>query len=586
MSTKSISRRFFLKLAGLSASGTVLAACGARPQVQMKMGMANSNAAAANSVPANNMMTSENNPAPVASANFKADVEISLRATPGEQAILPGAKTTVWHYQGEVTAGDKNALFPVPNSYLGPVMVLKKGQKIRVTFTNGLPEESIVHWHGLHVPSVDDGLPIQTVPPGGTYVYEFEVMNRAGTSWFHPHPDMRTGFEAYMGLAGLILVTDDEEAKLGLPAGEFDVPLVIQDRLFDAQNQLVYPSVLMAGAWGDRILVNGNPDVTLPVAATAYRLRILNGSNMRTYKLAWEDGTPWTVIGTDGGLLEKPVQRPYLTMVPGERVEAWVDFSKRPAGSQVKLVSLPFAGGMMGMGMTMAPASMAGLGNMMGGGSYAMPNGSAFDIMTFKVDRQGPPVSALPAQLSTFEHLLEKDAVNAANPRTFTLTMAHMTWLMNGRTYVMGEVAPDEIVKLNTTEAWTFLNAGMMGMMGGGGMGMMNGGGMMGGAGMGMMSGGMMGGMGGMMGMLHAMHLHGLQFQIIERQIAPGSLADWQTIGDGLLDEGWKDTFIIMPGEQVKFLVRFSDFTGLYMYHCHLIEHEDMGMMRFYRVDA
>jgi FtsP/CotA-like multicopper oxidase with cupredoxin domain len=345
---------------------------------------------------------------------------------------------------------------------------------------------------------------------------------------------------------------------------------------------------------------------------------------MRTYKLAWEDGTPWTVIATDGGLLEKPVQRPYLTMVPGERVEVWVDFSKRPVGSQVKLVSLPFAAGMMGMGM---------MGNMMGGGSYRLPNGSAFDIMTFKVDHTGPAVTALPAQLSTFERLLEKDAVNAANPRAFTLSMAHMTWLMNGRTYVMGEVAPDEIVKLNTTEAWTFLNASMMGMMNGG-SGIMGGTGMMGG-GMGMMSGnmntaanpavasgtnmggGMMnttpapgatmmnaapaagavmpGGMmnggtgtmgGGMMGMLHAMHVHGLQFQIIERQIAPASLADWQTIGDGLLDEGWKDTFIIMPGEQVKFLVRFSDFTGLYMYHCHLIEHEDKGMMRFYRVDA
>jgi blue copper oxidase len=205
--------------------------------------------------------------------------------------------------------------------------------------------------------------------------------------------------------------------------------------------------------------------------------------------------------------------------------------------------------------------------------------------MSFKIDHAGPPVTALPAQLSTFEHLSEKDAVNAANPRFFTLSMAHMTWLMNGRTYVMGEVAPDEIVKLNTTEAWTFLNAGMMGMMNGGSM---MGGGMMGSGMMnagGMLNGGA-GGVGGMMGMLHAMHLHGLQFQIIERQVAAASLADWQTIGDGLLDEGWKDTFIIMPGEQVKFLVRFSDFTGLYMYHCHLIEHEDMGMMRFYRVDA
>ena len=252
-----------------------------------------------------------------ASPNFKPDLEINLRAITSEQAVFQGSKTRVWRYVGEFVQGDLNALQPVAGSYLGPVLQFKPGQKVRINFFNDLPEKSIIHWHGLHVPSVMDGLPDQAVGPGKGYVYEFEVNNRPGLYWFHPHPDMRTGFQAYQGLAGLILISGEDEAKLGLPAAEYDLPLVIQDRLIDAQNQWVYPASmmeLMAGALGDHILVNGKPDLTLPAAATAYRLRFLNGSNARTYKLAWDDGAPWTVIATDGGLLEKPVSRPYLML--------------------------------------------------------------------------------------------------------------------------------------------------------------------------------------------------------------------------------------------------------------------------------
>ena len=398
--------------------------------------------------------------APAASADFNPDLEINLRSVTGEVGIYQGAKTRIWHYEGEVMKGDASALVSLPGSYLGPVLLFKRGQKVRINYTNQVPEKSIIHWHGLHVPSIADGLPEQSVETGGKYVYEFTVDNRAGTYWFHPHPHMRTGYHAYMGMAGLILVSDDEEAKLGLPAGEYDVPLVIQDRLIDNQNQLVYPTSMMnfmQGVLGNRILVNGQAEASLSAAATAYRLRLLNGSNARTYKLAWEDGASWTVIGTDGGLLEKPVQRPYLMMSPGERVEIWVDFSARKVGSQVRLISQAFAGGTM---------------QMMGGMANALPNGAQFPVLTVKIERQGPPAAALPAALSTIERLSEAEAVNAANPRTFTLSMMRMQWLMNGRTFVMNEVASDEIVKLNTTEAWVFRNAGMMGM----GMGGMRGG--------------------------------------------------------------------------------------------------------------
>ena len=189
-----------------------------------------------------------------ASPNFIPDLEVNIRATLGEQSIFPGPKTRIWHYLAEVVKGDPKALLSVPDSYLGPVFILNKGQKVRINFTNQLPENSIIHWHGLLVPSEMDGLPDQVVGPGKQYVYEFEVKNRAGMSWFHPHPDMRTGFQAYQGLAGLILVHDEEEAKLGLPPAQFDVPLVIQDRMIDAQNQWVYPGnmmAMMAGALGE-----------------------------------------------------------------------------------------------------------------------------------------------------------------------------------------------------------------------------------------------------------------------------------------------------------------------------------------------
>ena len=241
-----------------------------------------------------------------------------------------------------------------------------------------------------------------------------------------------------------------------------------------------------------------------------------------------------------------------LMLSPGERLEVWVDFSKYTPGSQVNLVSRAFAAGGMQM-----------MGQMMGGMGNTLPNGAEFKVMTVKIEKTGQKAAPLPQTLAKIERLTEKDAVNAANPRTFNLSFAQMTWLINGRTYKRNEVAPDEVVKFNTTEAWIFKNSGLTQMNGSmGGMGM-----------------------GGMMVMPHVMHLHSARFLIIERRVEEQHQAGWLTVKDGLVDEGWKDTFLLMPGESVKFLVRFADYPGLYMYHCHIIEHEDMGMMRYYRVD-
>lgn len=528
------SRRDFLKLAGLGAGTLVLSACGVT--------LPNPPSATAVSTPG---MT----PAP-ASPTLVVDLTAARTTVP----ILSGAETPVWRYQASVREGAPESLQVLDDSYLGPIFRVKRGQRIQVKLKNELPDPTIIHWHGLRIPEAMDGHPRYAIAPGQTFDYDFTVRNRAGTYWFHPHPHQLTGGQAYFGLAGLFIVSDDEEAALGLPAGEYDLPLVLQDRLFDSENRLVYMTNMMdsmTGFVGDTILVNGKPNFSLDVKASAYRLRLLNGSNSRIYKLAWENGSPLTVIATDGGLLEAPVTREYLMLAPGERAELWVDFSQL---KKTKLVSLPFDygssmdGGMMG-------------GRMMGGGS-GLPNGAAFDIALFRVGAAGAAISPLPQRLSTISRYRLEDAVNGKNPRSFSLAMQGMIHTINGKVFEMDAVDSNEVVRLGDLEVWEFIN------LEGGGGGMSMGGGMMN------------------MEMPHPMHMHGVQFQVLERQVNDAFQAQYEQVSAGFVDEGWKDTVLVMPGERVKVLVRFEDFAGTYLYHCHNLEHEDAGMMRNYRVEA
>ncbi|NOY57943.1 MAG: multicopper oxidase domain-containing protein [Calditrichaeota bacterium] len=488
-----------------------------------------------------------------ASSDFAADIEIELTAASDEISILPGQKTQVWRYRARVLKGSGDVVQNLEDTFTGPVFRLQRGQKVRVYFKNEIPDKSIVHWHGLHVPEEADGHPRFVIKKGRTYIYEFEVKNRAATYWFHPHPHGRTGPQVYNGLAGLFLVTDEEERALDLPSGDYDVPIVIQDRTFDRDNQLVYLNnrmQRMTGFLGEQILVNGKPDAELSVATRAYRFRVLNGSNSRIYKLAWSDGTPLVAIGTDGGLLQAPVQKDYIILGPAERVDLWVDFSSRPLGSELTLKSLPFSGantgGMMGGGMM-------GMGRNRGRDRNIPGNGDELTLLRVRVDRREQETRQLPQQLSQIDGFDLSDAVNRDNPRTFRFAMQGMKPTINGRTFQMTKVAEDEIVKLNTTEVWQLVN-------GGGGMGMM----------------------GGMMQMPHPVHVHGLQFQIIERTPSAG----WDSIKDGFIDSGWKDTVLLMPNMRAKILLRFEDYTGLFLYHCHNLEHEDLGMMRNYSVKA
>ena len=204
-----ISRRRFLQMAGAGAAGLVSGGFGS---------LLDSQPAAAQTKP---------------NRNFMPDLDISLKAIPAEIPIFPGNPTGVWRFQGQVLEGDPASLINLERTYLGPIIRAHSGQKVRIRFANHIPQETIVHWHGLHVPADMDGHPRYVIPRGETYIYEFEVRNRAGTYWYHPHPHGMTGPQVYGGLAGLFLVSDDEEKAAGLPTGEYDIPLVIQDRAFD-----------------------------------------------------------------------------------------------------------------------------------------------------------------------------------------------------------------------------------------------------------------------------------------------------------------------------------------------------------------
>jgi FtsP/CotA-like multicopper oxidase with cupredoxin domain len=477
---------------------------------------------------------------------FNPHVDIELTAAPDTVALLAGDPTSVWRFSATLLKGPAETLQNLPNSYLGPVIRLRRGQRVRIRFRNRLPEPSIVHWHGLDVPEAADGHPRFAIGQGQSYVYEFEVRNRAGTYWYHPHPHHRTGAQVYRGLAGVLIVSDEEEAAAGLPSGPREMVCVLQDRTFTIGNQLVLPDDMMTqrhGFIGQTMLVNGRMQQRFAVDSAAYRLRLLNGSNSRVYSLVWSDGRPITVIGTDGGLLERPVVQRAVTLAPAQRVDLIVDFSDAAIGSTIELRSAPFAGG------ELDPAGM-GMGGRMGrgGGSDArVPMGASLSLMSFEVVRRVQERFAVPERLSTFESTWS--ALPTLPDRRVSLSFAAGQWQLAGRTFDMLDVASDEIVRAGGSQVWEVTNlSGMMGMP-----------------------------------MAHPLHVHGSQFRVLARSRADGAAA---SIANGRVDAGWMDTVLVLPNETVRLQLHFTRHPGLYLYHCHILEHEDMGMMRNFRVVA
>ena len=484
---------------------------------------------------------------------FMPDAEIDLTAAKKWVQILPGAQTQVWSYSGELMPNSSGvSVTNLPGIYLGPIIRAKSGTKVRINFHNDLGEDSVVHPHGLHVPEDCDGQPMQAIHDGEMKQYDFQVIDRAGPYWFHPHPMGRTAEQVVMGLAGLFPVWDDDEAIAvpGADTGANDIPVIIQDRMFDSNNQLLYQPNQMWGYLGDKILVNGQVNQVFNLEPRAYRLRFLNGSNARTYKLGWSNGMALKVIGADGGLLPAVLSKSYVMIMPGERVDVWVDFSGQ-AGKQLILKSLSFTPGMMGGGGGGMGGGGMGGGGMGGGGCGCMggsslANGAAFNILTVNVGR----TASVKPKLGVFpKYSVKYDASNVPNfntPRPFTLEMSQMVWTINHRVYNMTdmtEVAEDEMVWKDEIMAWEWINNSPI---------------------------------------PHPMHIHNCMFQVVKR--TPPSSSSYATANQGFIDTGWKDTVIVWPGEKVRVAMQFSPYAGMYMYHCHILEHEDMTMMRNFMI--
>ena len=479
---------------------------------------------------------------------------LKIRATSASFAFMPAGESPFLLYQTE-QAG---------KAYQNPILRMESGARFTASLHNELKEPTIIHWHGLHTPAAMDGHPSSTIEPGARYDYDFTVRNRGGTYWYHTHAHNLTAKQAYNGLASFFLVDDDDQRRinkaLDLQLGVTDLPLVVQDKQFDAQGKLLYKPGMheaMMGWLGDIVLANLTPNAMQTVTPRIYRLRLLNGSNARIYRLAFVKGdTPlnFTVIGTDGGLIERPETVTEAFFAPGERLDVLIDAGQAQPGEAIFLKSLAFdamenegsaggaseRGGMAGMG--------GGMGQMMGGmSSSRLPLGHAFNVLKLSVIGGERIAPKLPAVLSVVKPI----DIAAAAERKVELSMGQMRFLINGRTFKMDEVAFD--VKRGAVEIWSISNPAI--------------------------------------GMPHPMHIHGFSFQVLERIGSPRQVAATARFGKGrtVSDLGWKDTVLVWPGETVRIALDFThDYPGsqTYVFHCHNLEHEDAGMMINFRVLA
>ncbi|MCW3842786.1 multicopper oxidase family protein [Micromonospora yasonensis] len=243
---------------------------------------------------------------------------LHMRRTTAE--IIPGLTTPVLGFNG---------------SFIGPTIRARTGRTAVVVQTNMLDEPTAVHLHGAHAPAASDGHPMDLIQPGSQKTYIYPNRQRGATLWYHDHAHHMEAEHVYRGLAGLYLLEDPAEAQLGLPNGQFDVPIMLRDAQFAADGSMIWT----LGDFQNRntVLVNGRPQPYLRVAARKYRLRLVNASNLRAYQLRLGNGEEVVQIASDGGLLPAPYRTDTIPLWPGERVEVVVDFSKFPIGTQLVL---------------------------------------------------------------------------------------------------------------------------------------------------------------------------------------------------------------------------------------------------------
>jgi spore coat protein A len=395
----------------------------------------------------------------------------------------------------------------------------------------------VTHLHGGHLPARFDGQPEYTILPGETDVYEYPNNQPPATLWYHDHALGITRLNVYAGMAGFYLLRDDFENKLGLPSGEFEVPLVIQDREFNPDGSLFYNPTLQDAFKGDKILVNGKVWPFLEVKQGKYRFRMLNGSQAREYSLRLEnqsdpsneDEIPFMLIGTDLGLIDAPIRMSTIDiMAPAERMDVVIDFERFPAGTEIVLrnddLTVPLLPNVMKFVVT-------------GEAGFTAPLPGALRPVT-PLDPAGVPIR--------YFRLTKIDADCSVDP-----TRALGEWLIqsldgpDGKPIIVDGKPMEhwddisEFPMLNTREIWEFENANNS---------------------------------------MHPMHVHLVKFQVVQkRDLNTGQLilplAPWEI-------NTWKDTVRVPPHSKVQIIMDFEDYLGKFAYHCHILDHEDHEMMR------
>ncbi len=450
---------------------------------------------------------------------------VALDAMAARSKILEGRETvTVGYGQG----------------FLGPVIRMNRGETARLNLGNRINEPVSAHWHGMHIDGDQDGGPHSPIANGEVMEAALDIDQPATTLWYHSHIHQRTATHVWFGLAGMLIVDDPDAPATGLPQtyGVDDIPLVVQDRIFDSGGQMLYAPqgpTRMMGYRGREILVNGaiRPQASVPPAMV--RLRVLNGSNARIFHFGFEDGRQFYQVASDGGLLPAPVSMNTLTLAPAERAEIIVDFSD---GVGARLLSAPDNNTTM--------ARMAGMGGMMGLMRESVPesvgDGGLFEVMTFAVDKtRSGGVTSLPKTLAGAP---VPDFGEPVLRRQFSLDMmpggmgmgggmmgmkqGGHGMAINGASMDMGVI--NQQMRLGEAEIWQVSASEMA----------------------------------------HPFHVHGTSFQVLSLN---GQPVGYERMGlkDVVLVEGTAELLV-----QVD---RKADADHPFMYHCHILEHEDLGMM-------
>jgi blue copper oxidase len=407
------------------------------------------------------------------------------------------------------------------HAFWGPTLFFNYGDTVHINVENNLADTTTVHWHGMHLPAMMDGGPHQPIAPGTTWDPFWKVMNNAATYWYHPHLHMMSLHQITLGLGGFIIVRDPVESALALPRtyGIDDFPLALSDRRFNSTT-----AQLEDASYGDSMMVNGVLRAQLNTPAQVVRFRVLNAGTERSYNIGFSDNRSFSVITSDGGLLNAPVSLTRYLLSAGERIEILVNFL-----------------GQSGQSIDLKAYNSTLPQNIPGGDVF--PNGPLknalaridFNILHLNIiAATAQAVTAIPATLAS---VTPYPAASASRTRYLSISDSNIvgipgaTFLLNHRLY--NEYTIDYNVPLNDIEIWQISNSGNFS---------------------------------------HPFHIHDVEFNLLSRDGSAPPAAE----------QGWKDVVLVKAGETVRFIAKFADFSDEmhpYMFHCHIAKHEDDGMM-------